>query len=864
MSAAGPGAEAARGPGAGPGAEAGRGPAARRRAELLAPAGGPPALQAALSAGADAVYLGLESWSARAFAANFEPEALVAAIDRAHLFGAGVHLALNVQLKDEELEPALAALEAPYAAGLDALIVADLGFAALVRRAYPELELHASTQLDTHSSAQLERLAALGFARAILARELSLAEIAVLEPHGLELEAFVHGALCYGYSGACLLSSMASGRSGNRGRCSQACRMRYRIEGGAGAPDPTGEPPRLLSTADLAAIAALPALLEAGVTSFKIEGRMKDPAYVAVTTAVYRDALDAALDDPERFAVEPAWLARLEQSFSRGFTTAHLAGDHATVRAARRGGHRGVQIGRVEAVDEARGIVTVRVDRELHEADVVQIYTIWGATQPAPLAALLAGGRAGAAALEGGRIALRLSERVSVKDRVFRTSSGQSDELAADAVAGRTLARPLTLSATLSGRRGERPRLLVEAAGVEVTVEGESPLEAALTAGLTADKARRAIGALGGTPYVLGELDFAIDEGAFLGVGALKDLRRRAVAALDARRLAGRRRAQPAAAPLGSRHAAQAARQAPAPAPGASRGASAGRSAGGAAGGAAVIVRLRAGEELVGAAHVDAVCLDLRAGDDLARISAAREAVQAAGLPVRVRSPEVLFDTDRAWSAAVAALEWQVVYARHLAALDWTGAVYLEYPLQGLHGGAAAMLGADGVLSSAEQTLDDLVRLAAGAGGGGRGGGGPAAPGPPPLGQPLIVETLVFGREQVLVSRDTLGLTEGLVAVPAKRQGAAAPVALTLTDARGYAFPVLVAPGETRIFNARVTNLCGHLSELVAAGVGGLVVVPSDMTAAERRAFARDGLAGLAAFDDRERFTTGHLFRGVA
>ena len=112
------------------------------------------------------------------------------------------------------------------------------------------------------------------------------------------------------------------------------------------------------------------------------------------------------------------------------------------------------------------------------------------------------------------------------------------------------------------------------------------------------------------------------------------------------------------------------------------------------------------------------------------------------------------------------------------------------------------------------------------------------------------------------MSRDTLGLTEGLVVTTAR--GPAAPVALTLTDARGYAFPVLVAAGETRIFNAAVTNLCGHLGELVAAGVGGLVVVPSDMSAAERRAFARDGLAGLAAFDDRERFTTGHLFRGVA
>ena len=228
--------------------------------------------------------------------------------------------------------------------------MADLGFAALVHTAYPALELHASTQLDTHSSAQLERLAALGFSRAILARELSLDEIAALQPHGLALETFVHGALCYGYSGACLLSSMASGRSGNRGRCSQACRMRYTLEpeteGGHCPDEPAGEGRRVLSTADLAAIGALPGLVAAGVTSLKIEGRMKDAGYVAETTAVYRAALDAALADPDGYEVRPDWLARLEQSFSRSFTTAHLEGRHVAVRAGGRGGRRGLQIGR--------------------------------------------------------------------------------------------------------------------------------------------------------------------------------------------------------------------------------------------------------------------------------------------------------------------------------------------------------------------------------------------------------------------------------------------------------------------------------------------------------------------------------------
>ena len=227
--------------------------------ELLAPAGESRALRAALAAGADAVYFGLERWSARAFAGNFAGEAAAEAVETAHLYDARAYVALNTLLKDEEIGPALAALEAPYLAGLDALIVTDLGFAARAREAYPDLPQHASTQSNTHSSSQLTALARLGFSRAILARELDVAEIAALGAHGLELEVFVHGALCYGYSGDCLLASMVGGRSGNRGRCSQSCRMRYDLRrlgeksaaGGAGsAAPPAGAGPAPPPAAD--------------------------------------------------------------------------------------------------------------------------------------------------------------------------------------------------------------------------------------------------------------------------------------------------------------------------------------------------------------------------------------------------------------------------------------------------------------------------------------------------------------------------------------------------------------------------------------------------------------------------------------
>jgi hypothetical protein len=264
-----------------------------------------------------------------------------------------------------------------------------------------------------------------------------------------------------------------------------------------------------------------------------------------------------------------------------------------------------------------------------------------------------------------------------------------------------------------------------------------------------------------------------------------------------------------------------------------------------------VVLRLRPGERPAAAAHADAVCLDLRAGDDLGLIAATRAAAAAAGLGLRVRSPEVLFDGDAAWASAVAGLEWQIVYARHVGALGWASAAYLEYPLQGLHALAARVLGAAGLVASPELTLDELARFTAPAAGERRGPGirAPAAS----EGRPLV-EALVFGREQVLVSRDTLGASEGF----------AAPARLTLTDARGYAFPVQVAGGETRIFNARVTNLCGRLPDLVAAGVDAVIVVQADLREDEAAAFVRSGVAGLAAFDDRERFTTGHLYRGVA
>ncbi len=832
----------------------------RRAIELLAPAGEPRALRAALAAGADAVYFGLERWSARAFAGNFAGDTAVAAVDLAHLYDARAYLALNTLLKEAEVDPALAALEAPYRAGLDGLIVADLGILLRVREEYPDLPLHASTQLNTHSSAQLAALARLGCRRAVLARELSLTEIAALEPHGLELEAFVHGALCYGYSGDCLLSSMVGGRSGNRGRCSQSCRLRYEVRrtgtppparrpsrepdaASAGAERDEGAAARVLSTSDLAAIGLLPRLIAAGVTSFKIEGRMKDPAYVGVTTAVYREAVDAALEDPAGYAVRPEWLARLEQSFSRGFSVAHLEGRHHEVRSGGRGGHRGVLVGRVSRVDEGRGEVEVRLTKPVAAGDLVCVYTSAGQTEPLRL--------------EGGgedRVTLRLRERVGVKDRLFRLAAAAADELAQDLITARVARRPILLRMALEGSAGQAARLTVAAqeSGLAVGVAGTTALAPARTAALTAAKARDALGALGGTPYRLDVLEFALPDGLFLPVGELKELRRRALAELDERRLAARRRAwpvswmpaatsvpalaaaPPAAAPFRPEPATAAGRIAPGSSP-------------------AVVLRLRPGERPLAAPGVCALCLDLLAGDAPAAVVAASTELRATGLPLRVRLPEVLFDRDEPWWRAILALPWQGVYARHLGIVGAmaeggeaaAAALILEFPVQGLSA-AAAEAAAElagrrpaAVVARPETSLEEIAGLAAG---------------------PFAVEVVAFGRQQVLHTRDLLGRAEGLCAAP----GPGEHVGLTLTDAKGYEFPATVDAGGTRLFNARVTNLAANLDELAAARVAGFVVVQSDLDAGERAAFLSGGLTALAACVSRERSTTGHLFRGVA
>lgn len=285
----------------------------QNQAELLAPAGSYESMTAAVAAGADAVYLGGQLFGARAYAENLDMEQLKRAIDYVHIHGRALYLTVNTLLKEEELEEKLYQYLLPlYREGLDAVIVQDMGVLALVREAFPKLPIHASTQMSLTGVHGARMMKELGVTRIVTARELSLSEIQeIYDKVDIEIESFVHGALCYSYSGQCLFSSIAGGRSGNRGRCAQPCRLPYLCE---------RKRQYYLSPKDLCAVGILPEMLRAGVYSFKIEGRMKKPEYTAGVVSIYRRYLDRCLSmgEKETYIVEPEDRKQLFDIYNRG------------------------------------------------------------------------------------------------------------------------------------------------------------------------------------------------------------------------------------------------------------------------------------------------------------------------------------------------------------------------------------------------------------------------------------------------------------------------------------------------------------------------------------------------------------------
>ena len=506
-----------------------------KNVELLAPAGNMECLHAAVKAGADAVYLGAGHFNARRGADNFSLENLAEACDYAHLRGVKIYLTLNTVVLPSELPDALELARQAYRCGVDAFIVQDIGISIELSRIMPDVEVHVSTQMNIHDEDGLRAAAALGATRVTLARELSLAEIARLhelaEELGVELESFAHGALCICYSGQCFMSSLVGGRSANRGRCAQACRLPYELHNRAlrKTLDAPGE--HLLSPKDLCTANLIPELLHAGVASLKIEGRMKSPEYVQAVVGVYRavigrveaaidcDGIDSvvASDAPELRASEEE-MNVLSEAFSRGFTTAYLKGKRGNeIMSYGRPNNRGVFVGRVAKVRE--GLVFIDPETELHVGDLIEFWTNRG--HFVHTIGEFKTDRAG-------RVFFPVERAVGKGDRVFRVRNAEAafvddDKLPSVAVCARAelrIGQPALLTFT------------VASGDASVTVEGPE-VEAARTKAITEEEVREHIDRMGTTPFYLSSLEIDLDEGVGMGFSMLHKLRARAAEELQ-------------------------------------------------------------------------------------------------------------------------------------------------------------------------------------------------------------------------------------------------------------------------------------------------------------------------------------------
>jgi putative protease len=478
--------------------------------ELLAPAGDSLALRAAVCAGADAVYLGFARFGARAAAANFDAEALEQAVAYAHLHHVRVHVTVNTLIKPGEEEALLNALRTVAASRADAVIVQDMGVLRLAREHFPALELHASTQMGIHTAAGARFAMAHGVRRVVLARECSLAQIAEVARTGMDTEAFVHGALCAGVSGQCLLSSMAGGRSGNRGRCAQPCRQPVTYGGQTAA---------YLSTRDLCLRDHLPQLQAAGVKALKIEGRLKSAEYVAVVTASYRKALDALAKGAFAPADERE-NAELLQIYQRGgFTNGHSMGaEDAALCSIKRVGHSGVPVG---SITEVRGdLATAALQTVINDGDSLRVE----GEQDVELR------YSGLEQTSRATLRLRPDARVRVGDPVVRLTDARQ-MLRAQSLTEPPI--PITMQVTM--RVGEPLHLRVSDGETAVLTQGETA-QAPRTRALTNEEIVRALSKLGDSPFMLREEPAVDAQPAFAPVSALNALRRDALDRLTAAR----------------------------------------------------------------------------------------------------------------------------------------------------------------------------------------------------------------------------------------------------------------------------------------------------------------------------------------
>lgn len=480
-----------------------------KRIEVLAPAGSYESFIAAVNAGADAVYLGGNMYGARAYADNFNEEALINAIEYAHIYDVKVYLTINTLFREEEIDNLYDYIKPLYEAGLDAVIVQDLGVLKYIRSNFPLIDVHASTQMSTTGKYGASILKDMGVRRIVTAREISLEEIKDISNNvDVEIESFVHGAMCYSYSGQCLLSSFIGGRSGNRGRCAQACRLPYEVE---------NSKLYYMSLKDMCTLYILPDIIDAGVFSLKIEGRMKSPQYTAYVTHIYKKYADMYLrNGREGYKVEESDVNNLMELYNRGnFCDGYYrCRNSRDMFAFERPNHQGVLIGKV--IKRTGNEALVKLLKEVNPKDVLDVYDKYDYTLKEHKK-------------PGDTILLKLSKesRLKVSDKVYRMRNDKLLEWISNKFVNSN--RKLMLTGYFVANISQKAYFTVCYEDDSISVETDEVVMPAESRPVTVEDVKKQLNKTGNSNYGFSQLEVYIDDGAFISMKALNECRRKAL-----------------------------------------------------------------------------------------------------------------------------------------------------------------------------------------------------------------------------------------------------------------------------------------------------------------------------------------------
>lgn len=503
-----------------------------RDVELLAPVGSFEALKAAVQNGANAVYLGGKDFGARASANNFDRDELKEAVKYAHIRGVQVFVTTNTLRKENEIEDFLEYAKFLYDIDVDAIILQDIGMARLIKRELPDFELHASTQMVAHSLEDVKYLESVGFDRVVLAREVTVEEIKyICDNCKADIEVFVHGALCVCYSGQCLMSSMIGNRSGNRGRCAQPCRQRYELIDVYTGEVVNSNGDYLLSPRDLNAIEEIDKVIDAGVHSLKIEGRMKRPEYVATVIDGYRKTIDEYLAT-NKLNVSDETINDLYTIFNRKFTKGLLLGDVGKdMMNSQLPNNQGLYVGTVVDYNKKAKRLKIKLANTLKKGDGINL---GGGT----IGRIIKNGNIETIGYKGETIELDFVGEARKGQIVFKTSDSElMDKVQATFTQDKEFVKNI-IDAKITIKLGQKPILtLKDRHSNEATIEGDKIVEEAMKVALSKEKVETQLRKLGNTPYELDLLEIELDDNVSLPISLLNQMRRDCIELLNKERI---------------------------------------------------------------------------------------------------------------------------------------------------------------------------------------------------------------------------------------------------------------------------------------------------------------------------------------